>query len=60
MSQLTAFWALSVLLAFGVTTFGVALLRDCTKKERKSALALLALIAIPYLVAVARMTELTA
>lgn len=60
MSQLTAFWTLSVLLAFGVTTFGVALLRDCTKTERKSALALLALIAIPYLVAVARMTELTA
>ena len=59
MSQLTAFWALSALFAFGVITFGVALLRDCTKTERKSAFALLALIAIPYLIAAARMMELT-
>jgi hypothetical protein len=58
-SQLAAFWILSALLAFGVTTFGVALLRDCTKNERKSALALLTLIAIPYLIAAARMMELT-
>nr|DAH69091.1 MAG TPA: hypothetical protein [Caudoviricetes sp.] len=59
MNQLTAFWALSALFAFGVTTFGIALLRDCTKNERKTALALLALTAVPYLIATARMMELT-